>query len=157
MKYLHIFLLDTVDMDCYSNASVVHTCNIGFASWSPPPPLPGQPVTGELTLLWLNSYKLIWSIYLLEFMYGPVPLSTASQCNIVAIAGIWRGASQAGLHSLLKLEQFFSIWQHSFPAVVIGIVSECEQLGMAPLQKQLFDLEWNNDIFTVKLLQLIIK
>ena len=79
--------------------------------------------------------------YLLEFMYGPVPLSRTSQCNIVAIAGILRGTSQAGLHSSLKLEQFFSIKQHSFPSLITGKASKCEQLGIAPSQKHLFDLK----------------
>lgn len=83
-------------------------------------------------------------------MYGPIPLSTTSQCNIVAKAGILRGASQAGLHSSLKLEQFFSIKQHSFPSLTIGKASECKQLGIAPSQKHLFDLERNNGIFTVE-------
>ena len=85
--------------------------------------------------------SIYWYMYLLEFMYGPVPLSRTSECNIVAIAGILRGASQAGLHNSLKLEQFFSIKQHSFPSLITGKASECEQLGIAPSQKHLFDLK----------------
>ena len=40
--------------------------------------------------------------------------------------------------------------QHSFPALTTEIASECEQMGMGPLQKHLFDLKGNNCIFTIK-------